>query len=139
MSKASEIFASSLNRELSGYGSIAKFCRDTGFSRNAVEAWLSGDSSPTVANLDRIAEALDLEPWELIKPEGADQERAVEALGQAAAALTGLSPARAAILAALPALDDAEVHAILGIIEAGRRLRAGEAPRAEKKPRKLKQ
>jgi len=74
MPESNEIFRHRLALRLQGHGAVADFCRKTGLSRSAVDLWLSGDRSPTLKNLDLAASALDVRPWDLIMPEGAQPE-----------------------------------------------------------------
>lgn len=69
MDKASELFRKRLNEALEPRGAVADFCRKTDFARNTVEGWLAGTASPSIRNLEVAAEALNTDPWELIKPE----------------------------------------------------------------------
>ncbi len=71
MSNTLDLLIKRLKPDLSEHGAVSKFCRKTGFSRTAVDKWLKGMSAPTVDSLDQIAEALGIQPWELIRPEGA--------------------------------------------------------------------
>lgn len=60
-----------LSSRLSEHGARADFCRKSGISRAALEFWLASDRIPRLDQLDRIAAALGVQPWELLKPEEA--------------------------------------------------------------------
>lgn len=67
MGRASDAFLARIRTALEPRGAVAEFCRKTGFARGSVLNWLEKGQSPNVENLDRIAEFLKVEPWELIK------------------------------------------------------------------------
>jgi transcriptional regulator with XRE-family HTH domain len=64
-----EIIRNKMLKALSPYGSVSKFCRDIGVSRNSVDKWLSNTSSPNIEHLDVIANGLHQMPWDLIRPD----------------------------------------------------------------------
>lgn len=72
MYRSPELLAKALNLALSSHGSIADFCKKAGFTYPTVQHWRNLERSPTLENLDRIAMALGVQPWELIKPYGAE-------------------------------------------------------------------
>lgn len=51
---------------------VAEFARKVGVDRKTVEAWKKG-AYPGVDIIGKIAETLGMEPWELLKPPGADE------------------------------------------------------------------
>lgn len=71
MHKSSQALQKKLSEALSPHGSIGDFVKKTGFSRSGVEKWRDGESSPSIENLEKIAEALETDPWDLIKPANA--------------------------------------------------------------------
>ena len=74
MKPVDNAFIRILRDRLSEYGAVSEFSRKSGFSRTTVDNWLSGKASPTVESLAAIAAALELEPWELLKPPGEDPQ-----------------------------------------------------------------
>lgn len=50
------------------HGTVAAFCRKVGYTRSGVDKWLSKETTPGLKALDKIAEALEKDAWELIKP-----------------------------------------------------------------------
>jgi transcriptional regulator with XRE-family HTH domain len=71
MSKAPEVLRKRIAALYSDFGRIAEVVRKTGLSRRVLEKWRDGESSPSIENLERLADALGVQPWELIKPDGA--------------------------------------------------------------------
>lgn len=69
MTKSAQLFLYRLARALEPHGAIAEFCRNTGFGRSSVQNWLERGQTPTIENLDRVAEGLGTTAWELLKPE----------------------------------------------------------------------
>lgn len=63
-----------IKNRLSGYfkerGAKAEIRKKTGFSGSQLDRYISGESDLGVEQLDRLAEALGIQPWELIKPDG---------------------------------------------------------------------
>ena len=72
VSKSWDLLRKRMNEKLAPHGAVSEFCRVTGFSRQGVDKWLGGETIPSMDKIDKIAEALGLQPWELIKPQGAD-------------------------------------------------------------------
>jgi transcriptional regulator with XRE-family HTH domain len=66
-----DVFRKKLATALGGYGAKSEFSRKTGISRTVLDRWLSGDNSPTLETLERAAQGLGLQSWELIKPDAA--------------------------------------------------------------------
>jgi transcriptional regulator with XRE-family HTH domain len=84
MSKASESFRKRLRIALEPRGASAEFRRKTGFAPGSIINWLEKGQTPTIDNLDRVAEALGATPSELLKPEGKPIPADIlEALGKA--------------------------------------------------------
>jgi len=71
--KSAELLVNVIEKKVKPYGAASEFCRKTGISRTALEKWLKRQSIPTLNTLDKIAEAEALEPWQLIKPDGAEE------------------------------------------------------------------
>lgn len=71
MSSSSEILAKKIDAALVEWGAKAKLQRDAGISHSQLERYRDKRSDPTLATLDRLAEGMGFQPWELIKPEGA--------------------------------------------------------------------
>lgn len=73
MGKSWEVLRNRLLMYLSPHGAVSEFCRKTGLARSGVDRWLlpkeKGGGSPNIENLDAIADALGITPWDLIKPE----------------------------------------------------------------------
>lgn len=69
MAKSADQLKKSLRNAFAERGEKAAFLRKTKFAPSQVESWLSG-TAPTLDTLDRIADALEAEPWQLILPEG---------------------------------------------------------------------
>jgi transcriptional regulator with XRE-family HTH domain len=65
---AAEIFKKRFADAMAPRGSRADFARKTGMSRTGIDAYISGESTPSIASLDRIADALDTTPQALIAP-----------------------------------------------------------------------
>jgi hypothetical protein len=72
-----------------------------------VDHWLGGARSPTLKNLDVVAEALGIEPWDLIRPE----QPALSAIQPDTAQL------RASIQAALPRASRSVLKTIRELLE----------------------
>lgn len=124
------------------HGKKAEFIRFTGFSRASVDRWLSESSAhnsiPGIDDLDKIASWFKVQPWELIKPDGAlptpaPQEPGVSQLLRVIEELTTAlkaaqkkeAPARIAdIVQALnsaPEVDLETVRSVLGIRKTARK------------------
>ena len=71
MGKASESFKKRIAAATGPHGALSDFCRKTGLGRNTVERWIFEGVSPTLENLERAAEGMGMQAWELIKPEDA--------------------------------------------------------------------
>ena len=133
MTKLSNLLRNRLKAALDRRGAVAEFVRKVGVSRTGVENWLAGKSSPNIENLESIAEALGVQPWELIKPEGAlptpaPESPAVEPLLEAVRRLEARvrelekSPSHPLVKDKPVAIDEAEsdARALLGqIVESG--------------------
>ena len=78
MTNAAEILRKKLSAEIeSGKISKTELCRKTGFSRSLLDAYLKGTTTPGLDAIQRAAEAIGKEPWQLLGP---DEPPAVEAL-----------------------------------------------------------
>ncbi len=68
----SELFKKYLNNALNVRKCITKsaLAKASGISRSQIDDYLGG-RNPTIESLGKIAKALDVQPWELIKPENA--------------------------------------------------------------------
>lgn len=58
-----------LRKLLNPRGAKAEFCRKTGMARGLLDAYLAGNSKPGLDQIDKFAEALGVQPWDLIKPD----------------------------------------------------------------------
>jgi hypothetical protein len=68
MGKFTDHFKAYLKNRLEAYGAVAEFCKQTGFARNTVEAWIDteGGGSPTLTSLDIIEDKTDMKIAELL-------------------------------------------------------------------------
>lgn len=57
-----------LNDRCKERGEKARIREKTGFSGSQIDGYFTGDTGASIDQLDRLAEALEIEPWELIKP-----------------------------------------------------------------------
>jgi transcriptional regulator with XRE-family HTH domain len=115
-----ELFRNSVKAELDRRKwSASRLAEGADLYPSQVSRYLSGHKDPSLPVVDRIAAALDKDAWELIKPAGADAEKALHAVAKLAGEVAQLPADRAEILAALPSLQDAQVKAILRIIRHG--------------------
>ena len=105
MRKSADLLSKRLNILLASHGAVADFCKKTGFSRTAVETWRDGESSPTLKNLDVIAESLGVDPLKLL-----DAETIPESIPG------NLLPALLEIAAILPRLHEGEVTVVLNTL-----------------------
>lgn len=96
--------------------SKSELCRGADITRPTLDRWLSGESSPTLENLERLANALSIGVWEFLRPEqakpsGNTDESRLLVLGALIAALAPLEEdelrAAADHLAALGLIDSA--------------------------------
>lgn len=71
MSNALEQLRKRLNLFCQKRGAKAEIRAKTGFSASQLDRYISGETVPGVDQLEKIAEALGVQPWELIKPEAA--------------------------------------------------------------------
>ena len=69
MGKYQDYFVKLLNEKLAAHGSVSEFCRKGNLNRSTVENWLGG-RSPSIENLERIAETLGITPDQLLCPPG---------------------------------------------------------------------
>lgn len=60
-----------LNDRCKERGEKARIREKTGFSGSQIEGYFTGDTGASIDQLDRLAEALEIEPWDLIKPANA--------------------------------------------------------------------
>jgi transcriptional regulator with XRE-family HTH domain len=67
MANSFDTFRTRVSKMLESRGAKAELCRKTGIPRSALDRWLNGENEPSMSNLDRIAEALGFEPWQLIQ------------------------------------------------------------------------
>lgn len=72
-----------------------------GVAANSLGRWLKGETTPTLENLEKVAESLRTHPWELIKPPGAEDAKdrilrdtlaALELIGQQLHSLAHAAP-----------------------------------------------
>lgn len=71
MSKSAKVFQNYLKSWAEDRGFIADFARKMRVKPPIFYRYMSGETKPSLEQLDRIADALELQPWELIKPDGA--------------------------------------------------------------------
>lgn len=93
-----------------GRGTKADLMKKTGMSPSVLAGYLKAENSPSLDQVDRIADYFEISPWELLKPEGAQPTpSAAEALAAAASS----DPTLRAILAIWPKLDDVGREGVL--------------------------
>ena len=68
MSNALEILVKNLNLFFEERGTASEISRKTGISTPSLSNISSGKINPTVETIDKIAQALNLKAWELLKP-----------------------------------------------------------------------
>ena len=104
MANSTKALIKALQEGLAPRGAKAEFLRATGLSPSSLAGYMSGDNSPSIDQLDRIAGALGIESWELLKP--ADTQPA---------------PSRdsllAGILTRVPAIHDDQLRALFNIVD----------------------
>lgn len=96
------------------HGAVAEFCRKSGYPRQTVEAWLSGQSVPSADKLDPIAEALGISLAGNL-PATAAQPTPLEALEIVRQALTegrDLSTVRGRVVDLIASATDDELQGI---------------------------
>lgn len=71
MNKSADLAIKKLKKLLEPRGAKADFCRKTGIARSLLDIYLAGGSRPGLDQIDKFAEALGIQSWELIKPDGA--------------------------------------------------------------------
>jgi transcriptional regulator with XRE-family HTH domain len=69
MSKSADLFKKELAHRLRKRGAQTELFKATGIGLSSINGYMSGKNSPTLEQIDRIAEALGVEPWEMIKPQ----------------------------------------------------------------------
>lgn len=50
------------------FGSLDRFYLETGFSKGHLSQIIRGDRSPSLATVERLAKALEVDPMELFRP-----------------------------------------------------------------------
>lgn len=127
-SKSREAFRKALERAVEPHGAVSRLARESGLSRATIDKWLRDESTPTLDNLDAVAGALGVIPWELIKPERAGAEAS-----QPPERLDGAEALRS-LLALLPTMKEPELRALAKYAATLRRVaRKGETAPALKK------
>lgn len=114
MSNASEVFSKKLGDLLAPHGAVTEFCKKTGLNRATVDNWLHGRTPPNVSKLQEVADALGVEPWEMIHPrpsELLEKNEFLSAMDKAASDIAELESEIRQLKAANKALD-AEVQSI---------------------------
>lgn len=66
--KSRKSLSNFLNDRCKERGEKARIREKTGFSGSQIDGYFTGDTGASIDQLDRLAEALEIEPWELIKP-----------------------------------------------------------------------
>lgn len=112
MSKALEPLAKRLKAATEGRGRKAEFCRAIGMSASQVDGYIAGRNQPNLAVLERLAEHWGVQPWELIRPAGA---QATPARAPALSQL--LSPAGLRLLDLISAMDEAQLISAVRSLE----------------------
>lgn len=107
MSNLSELFIENVKRRM---GSLemtqADLAEAAGMAQPAINRYLTGKTEPGFDAICRLAAAMKCQPWQLLKPSDAKE-----------------SPLIAAIVTALPALDDEKLRAVLAIVRSLRGIR----------------
>lgn len=81
MAKSREVLAKFLTRVFeSKTVTKSKLSDDTGIGRSVIAGYLNKANAASIDQLDRLAENLDKEPWELIKPPGAEPTESCESI-----------------------------------------------------------
>jgi transcriptional regulator with XRE-family HTH domain len=113
MASASERFRKRLTDLTAAHGAVSELARTSGLSRSVIDKWLEGGSVPSIDNVERVAEALNLSIGELLGPEP-ERPRPW--------------PAMKDLFAALSTLDESEVPTIATALSAAIRTAKGHAP-----------
>lgn len=71
MTKATETLAKYLKKALDKHGAKAELARKSGVHPNSIDSYVDLKTSPTLEQIERMANALGVQPWELIRPNGA--------------------------------------------------------------------
>lgn len=71
MGRALESFRKKVQAHLDSlpHGGIGAFCEDVGVSRTAIQGWQKG-AAPSLDIIERVAEQMKIDPWDLIRPTG---------------------------------------------------------------------
>ncbi len=75
MSQSAKHLLNLLRAATKPYGSISELARKAALKPPQLQRYLSGETSPSLETLDRLAEALGIHPWEMIKPTQTEEVR----------------------------------------------------------------
>jgi transcriptional regulator with XRE-family HTH domain len=107
MTNSAKTLEDLLNRAKETRGFIAELSQKTGIKGPQLQRYITGKNVPGLDILDRIAKALGIDPWELIKPPGAEIAAHARPVSPAEAldALGIAGPMSARLASRLAALD----------------------------------
>lgn len=71
MNKSLQSLRLKLEASLSKHGAKAEISRRSGIHPNSIDRYLSGENVPSLDAVDQLADALEIDAWDLIKPSSA--------------------------------------------------------------------
>lgn len=69
MGKSTQLLAKIIEKELAPYGRRKELAKLSGLSGSQLDRYSRAESSPSLDNLDALAQALGIPAWQLIKPD----------------------------------------------------------------------
>lgn len=120
MANSTKALVKALETALAPRGAKAEFLRKTGMSPSSLAGYLKGENAASIDQLDRIADALGVDPWELLKPPNTPelQKTGPKPVTSPPTSLLGEA------VRILAGLDEHELRTVMPYIEAAKEMAA---------------